>query len=493
MVTSLKNKKAMRIVSIIILLFIGFTNYVHSTPAIDIVRDFGKNLENWCKTKDSKYQLHLESLVASQEADGQKCRISDRIINENAPDYKIKDIGVYTMIFKSRIHDGISVNYSNIKIDYAPEFSTPVFGQSSDTPVCVSCDIHVEGALNYDTKDIFYIRNGKIVAIGDYYADMTFNNAILLLKQKRYQDALDIFEEILSDPKTDSSERVEAKYFALSILLKRSKDLIYGKYARSYKIAHLVAKWNYFGHPTKSIKTPLLTKKNYDIALRSVKGSKDRKYHLPSGLNKAIPYNYITNDNSQIGFYYSYVFCDYRPIAKKRFTILKDGKYGYVDEHDAIVIPAQYQFAYPFDEKVGLALVKQFNGGWGYIDMQGVPRTKLDYSECSDVWYNNKTYVITGSTVSRKVQLIDVHGNVLRQLSYWAFTHARPCSSHGEEILMLGDGESDALVDFEGNIIRDKNSFKYRSKEYSLPEYLSLGMYKAWIVCGGCDLNLSAE
>ena len=124
--------------------------------------------------------------------------------------------------------------------------------------------------------------------------------------------------------------------------------------------------------------------KNYDIALRSVKGSKDRKYHLPSGLNKAIPYNYITNDNSQIGFYYSYVFCDYRPIAKKRFTILKDGKYGYVDEHDAIVIPAQYQFAYPFDEKVGLALVKQFNGGWGYIDMQGVPRTKLDYSECSE-------------------------------------------------------------------------------------------------------------
>ena len=60
----------MRKVSVIILLFIGLNNNVLSAPAIDIVRDFGESLEKWCKTKDSKYQIHMESLVANQEVDG---------------------------------------------------------------------------------------------------------------------------------------------------------------------------------------------------------------------------------------------------------------------------------------------------------------------------------------------------------------------------------------------------------------------------------------
>lgn len=472
----------MRKVSIIILFFIGFYNFAHSAPAIDIVKDFGESLENWCKTKDSKYQIHIESLVANQKVDGKDCRISDRIINENSPEDIRKDINVYTMIFKSHIHDGLSVNYSNIKLDHAPEFSTPVFGQSSDSPVCVSCDIHVEGALNYDTKDIFYIRSGKIVAIGDYYADMTFNNAFLLLKQKRYQDALDIFEEIYH-ARSDIGQSLNARDFVLSILLKRSKKLSYGKYARMYKISHIVDKY-YLG---KTQNLPLLDADNYDIALRSSKEFKRRIAYFPSGLDKAIPYSESVNGDWNIGCYYRHVFRNYRDVPKKRFTIYKDGMYGFADEYDNIIIPPQYQFAYPFDEKVGLALVKHFNGGWGYVDMQGRARTNQNYASGSDVWYNNKTFVRSSSD---EVLLIDNYGNIVKQLNYFGFSHAHPCSTHGEEILMMGNDESSAIVDFDGNVIRDKNSLKYRHKDYSLEKELSSSMYEAYILCSGCTLNI---
>ena len=47
----------------------------------------------------------------------------------------------------------------------------------------------------------------------------------------------------------------------------------------------------------------------------------------------------------------------------------KGDKWGYIDKKGKIVIPIQYDDAWPFSDN-GLARVK-VNGKWGYIDKKG--------------------------------------------------------------------------------------------------------------------------
>lgn len=53
----------------------------------------------------------------------------------------------------------------------------------------------------------------------------------------------------------------------------------------------------------------------------------------------------------------------------KLVPIIKYGKYGFADESGKLVIPCQWEYAWPFSE--GLALVKNEQWKWGYIDKTG--------------------------------------------------------------------------------------------------------------------------
>lgn len=48
--------------------------------------------------------------------------------------------------------------------------------------------------------------------------------------------------------------------------------------------------------------------------------------------------------------------------------VKKDGKYGYINEHNQIVIPFNYDDAFEFSE--GFAVVQRY-GKYGYVDRFG--------------------------------------------------------------------------------------------------------------------------
>ncbi|MES2485412.1 MAG: WG repeat-containing protein, partial [Bacteroidota bacterium] len=57
-----------------------------------------------------------------------------------------------------------------------------------------------------------------------------------------------------------------------------------------------------------------------------------------------------------------------------------NGKYGYINKNDEIVIPFKYQWAFLFFD--GLAQV-QLNGKWGYINADGKEVIPLKYDSGS--------------------------------------------------------------------------------------------------------------
>lgn len=455
----------------LVLLAVSIAN---AMSPVDVVQSFGNNLSNWCKTKDIRYCDAMKDLASGNKS----FRVSDQIIKDNPPKglgNTQADFGSYIAVFQSNIHDGISVTYSDIKIDNSPVFDIDLFG-SQDAPKCVSCDIHIRGPLKYDIKDIFYVRDNKIVAIADYYSDMTFNTGLLLCKQKRYKEAFEVFEQIVQAP-FDYHEEEQAKGFALSLLMKRSRKLGLGRHAIKYKIARLFYKTQGLLNTTPML--PLLDENNYDVAMRSPVNTKLRVAQLPVHLYETIPYW-----EGSLGFcdrdYCRYVYTGFRPIERTRFAIKKKKLFGFIDETDKVVISPQFSFAYPFDEKVGLALVRYSNGKWGYIDKQGNHLFQY-YDVASDVFFKSKTYVIKGNIL----YLMDVKGDIIKSFEgYVDLAH----SIKKNEILAVYQENNEIrydLLDYDGNILT-KNCSK-KTLGYTLPV---LAKYEE---CGGCSLKLGGR
>lgn len=451
---------------IVLLGLIILVQNVNAMSPVEIVEEFGNNLSDWCKTKNPLYQSKLEALV-SQGGNSENfgCRVSDVIAQENSPEDIRKSFDVYTLIFEKKIREGLSVKYSNIQVDNSLEYSDLVFG-SFNRPICVSCDIHVDGALKYDVKDVFYIRNGKITAIADYYSDKNFNRALYLCKQKKYQEALDFFEQIAMNP-IDFYERKQASLFSLSLLMKKKSHLDLGRSAIKYKIArHCYADIHLFDESL-----PLLDENNYDIAAKWPNRTKARFVQLPHNLQEAIPYLH-----GSLGFcdheYFRNIYIPFRPVEKTRFAFKKKDVFGYKDEKDKTVITPQFSFAYPFDEKVGLALVRYSTGKWGYIDKQGKPRFQ-NYDVAADIFIDGKTYVIDGDIL----KLMNTQGETIKSLRGY-IDLAHPLNE--KEILAVYKENNRIrydLLDFDGNITaKDCGKMK--------PSIL----YK-YEMCGGCTLK----
>lgn len=467
----------MKTIVLLLSLFAGSAAYAMSP--IDIVQSFGDNLSNWCKTKDIRYCDAMKDLASGDLASGSKAfRVSDQIIKDNPPkglENTQADFGSYIAVFQNNIHDGISVTYSDIKLDNSPVFSIDLFG-SQDAPKCVSCDIHIVGALNYDIKDIFYIRNDKIVAIADYYSDMNFNTGLLLCKQKRYREALNVFEQIIQNP-FDAHEEEQAKDFAMSLLIKRSGNLNLGRHFIKYKIARLFYKT--YGLVNTTPMLPLLNEDNYDVAMRNPIKTKARVIQLPSHLYETIPYW-----EGSLGLcdrdFCRYIYTAYRPIERALYTIKKRGLFGFMDDNDKVIISPQFSFAYPFDEKAGFALVRYDSGEWGYIDKKGNHHFQF-YDVASDVFSKGKTYVIKGNTM----YLMAANGTIIKSFEgYVDLGH----SIKENEILAVCLNNNKLrydLLDFDGNIITKDCSKK--ALGYTLPV---LAKYEE---CGGCSLRFGGR
>lgn len=145
------------------LLFCCITIAGQSSAEI-LVQQFGNNLRDWCSTKDFDYKLR------AQKQCNDACRVKDKIMEDFAVNYglNLKDFVVSNYLIgfqKALIKGPISISMRNIRTIPKEEQT-----EYSKEYTAISCDIVVNGTLNYNIRDLYYIHisTRKIVKITPY-------------------------------------------------------------------------------------------------------------------------------------------------------------------------------------------------------------------------------------------------------------------------------------------------------------------------------------
>ncbi|HAU86065.1 MAG TPA: hypothetical protein DCW90_11385, partial [Lachnospiraceae bacterium] len=139
---------------------------IHAQKNEDAVRSFGTNMQSWGQTSKLEYQKNLQKLCNGAKS----VRVCDEIVESLAPKNGYTGMGgsyfleTYLNCLIKEIKKGIRIEYSNFKTINASE--TTAY-DTRDLEL-IACDIVISGAVNYNVKDLFYVRNGKISKIDKY-------------------------------------------------------------------------------------------------------------------------------------------------------------------------------------------------------------------------------------------------------------------------------------------------------------------------------------
>lgn len=154
-------------------LFYGIGSFSQSVEE-NIVQQFGRNMHEWCSTKDIDYRIKAQSLCSDA------CRVKDKIMENfgtnsglNVKDYVVQN---YLNGFEDALYRGpVSFSISNIKVIPFNEQYVLINGKmqkNTDNLVrkisVVSCNINVKGSINFQVRDLYYIKDGKIAKITPY-------------------------------------------------------------------------------------------------------------------------------------------------------------------------------------------------------------------------------------------------------------------------------------------------------------------------------------
>ena len=131
-----------------------------------VVSRFGSNMSSWTQTKSIQYRKTIEQICSGSR----KIRVSDKICMDLAREEGLSGIDSYTLdtylncIFNKVMKGSLSIMYSNIrKIPVQSLSNTDSRGLD-----LVVCNVRATGMINYDVKDLFYVRDGKITKIDNY-------------------------------------------------------------------------------------------------------------------------------------------------------------------------------------------------------------------------------------------------------------------------------------------------------------------------------------
>ena len=143
----------------------------------NVVKQFGKNLHDWCSTQDFDYRNKAQKQCTDA------CRVKDKIMIDfgansglNVKEYVVPH---YLNGFEDAFERGaITFSMANVRTisnseqAYAFAYGTSTIKEEQKRAkdiITVACDITVTGSLNYPiVKDLFYIKKGKIVKITPY-------------------------------------------------------------------------------------------------------------------------------------------------------------------------------------------------------------------------------------------------------------------------------------------------------------------------------------
>lgn len=161
----------------------------------EVVEDFGTTLTKWCTTDDAHNREELEKMTQGYMS----CRSSDKVSKDaiSKDPYLPQTVGSLTMgsyfdIFQEAISKGQKIQFDNIK--YEQSFVEPSVDKSYT--YIVSADIKMQGYLNYNIRNLFYVRGNNITKIIDYTGEQTLGKGIEYYSEGNYKDAIIVFHNL---------------------------------------------------------------------------------------------------------------------------------------------------------------------------------------------------------------------------------------------------------------------------------------------------------
>lgn len=139
----------------------------------EAVKRFGYNLSKWCEEKEFDYRADAIKECAGKN--GKECLVYDALMTyfarmQNLPQSDKYMLNSYMTGFQAAMRKGkINVQISDIRPEYNVKFENP--SDNDEKFFFVSCNVKVSGAIDYNSRDIFYIRKigaNKISQIGPY-------------------------------------------------------------------------------------------------------------------------------------------------------------------------------------------------------------------------------------------------------------------------------------------------------------------------------------
>ena len=139
------------------------------------VHQFGNSLRNWCSTKNINFRISAQKQCVDD------CRANDKIMEDYARIYglNVKDYVIpnYLNCFQEAMGKGtVNINIQNIRTIPREEQAYSSYGKSSieqekqrsEKFATIVCDIAINGVMEYNLKDVYYVRKGRILKILPY-------------------------------------------------------------------------------------------------------------------------------------------------------------------------------------------------------------------------------------------------------------------------------------------------------------------------------------
>lgn len=166
----------MRKFQLLLLIFPFTFGAFAQNKGVEVVERFGYNLSRWCDGKNTDYRKRFTEECAGK--DGNACLVYDSLMNQFVQNKWVPKAGYrndyylasYLSGFQTAMRKGdIKVQITDVKSEEDVDFDNP--SEKDNRFFFVSCNVKISGAMNYESKDLFYIRKigeNKISQIGPY-------------------------------------------------------------------------------------------------------------------------------------------------------------------------------------------------------------------------------------------------------------------------------------------------------------------------------------
>lgn len=139
--------------------------------SVNIVKNFGYNMHAWVSTDNDIYRTNIVNMCDGRK----KARVCDEIAQKLAIQNNIYSnisymLDSYLNWIEKAIDTNMSIEFSNFEEVDNRDIVTgdKKYERYADELKFVSCDIKTKGTVSCSTKDLFYIRDGKISKIAKY-------------------------------------------------------------------------------------------------------------------------------------------------------------------------------------------------------------------------------------------------------------------------------------------------------------------------------------